>query len=185
MAIGTLLAIVWITLATGALSTQYLVQRFSTFGLSDRNARTRIETQNHFLAVATQQPGQTLIGHGFAGQDIAQRGLVDTQTAERLRNGVSDNGYLLEIFDHGVIAFVFLVGLMARAWGRGFRALSNAGSDHLLLSGLLAALTAAIVLHFENYFVSLVFMKAFFWMVVGMLVGLADHVEGHMVRRPA
>jgi hypothetical protein len=175
---ASVLAIVWILLATGALNVQYLDARFSTFGLGDRNAQLRIERQNHFFSVASQQPELMLIGHGFAGQDIVQRGLVDTATADTIRNGVSDNGYLLEIFDRGIFALLLLVILMLRAWGRGFRALGIAGEDRVLLSGLLGALTAAIILHLENYFVEEIFMKIFFWLVVGMLVGLSDALIG-------
>jgi O-antigen ligase len=175
---ASVLAIVWILLATGALNVQYLDARFSTFGLGDRNAQLRIERQNHFIAVASQQPEMMLIGHGFSGQDIIHRGLVDTETADTIRNGVSDNGYLLEIFDRGIFALLVLVTLMLRAWGRGFRALAAAGEDRILLCGLLGALTAAIILHLENYFVEQIFMKTFFWLIVGMLVGLSDALVG-------
>jgi O-antigen ligase len=173
---ATVLAIVWIGLAVGALDVQYLDARFSAFGSGDRNWQSRVTSQNHFLDVAAQEPGMMLIGHGFAGQDIVQRGLVDEETATKIRNGVSDNGYLLEIFDHGVVAAFVLLILMIQAWRRGFRALAVAGRDHLLLCGLLAALVAAGILHLENYFVTNIFMKIFFWLIVGMLVGLTDQI---------
>lgn len=164
----------WALIAGGALDSSYLGQRFSSLGLADANVQTRLERQQEFLTQAVNDPAMTLVGHGFAGQDIVARGLVDQSGALHLREGVSDNSFLLEIFNSGFVAGLLYLGLLVAALLIAVRAVRRGHPHRELLAGLAAALATAITLHLlDNYFSSAVFMKTLLWLLVGATIALA------------
>ena len=56
------------------------------------------------MALALDRPSEYVAWKGFAGQDIVSRELVSAETATELRQGLSDNVFLLEVFNHGIVA---------------------------------------------------------------------------------
>lgn len=171
--LGVLVA--WALLAGGALDRSYLEERFQRLGSTDINVQTRVARQEAFLALAVERPGDFVVGKGFSGQDIVQRGLVPSETAQELREGVNDNVFFLEVFNHGVVAGVLYLGLMATALARILRAARSAGPHARELAGIGAALATALALHLlDNYFSEVVFMKMLLWIIVGLGLGLVD-----------
>jgi hypothetical protein len=172
-ALGALAA--WAFLAGGALDRSYLEQRFETLGAADVNIRTRVARQREFVALATERPSEFIVGKGFAGQDILRRELVSTEAASELREGVTDNVYFLEVFNHGLVAGLLYLGLMLTALVRVLRAARAGGPHAAKLAAVGAALAAALVLHaLDNYLSEAVFMKMLLWILVGLGIGLAD-----------
>lgn len=165
-------------LGWGALDQQYLSDRFSRLGNQDSNVQTRLERQREFLDLAEAQPGTFFVGRGFATQDLVARGAVDVQVGEQLRAGANDNVFLLEIFNHGVIAGILYVFILGSAISAGIRLARRPGPARSMGEGLLAALAVALALHFfDNYLSEAVFMKTLLWLLMGLAVGLS--------RRPA
>lgn len=175
----------WAGLAVGAIDSRYLSRRFSTFGVEDPNAQIRLERELQFFEQAKERPGSIVIGRGFAGQDLVQRRLVDTGTGEYLREGGSENSFLLEAFEHGLLAAVLLVVVMIVTLWRGIRAATRPSRDRVLMAGLCGSVAAAVVLHLENYFSQAVFMRAWFWLLVGMTLGLSAALLGERLGRRA
>jgi O-antigen ligase len=179
LALGAVAAAVVFFVGGGALDRGYLADRFGSLGTGDTNVQTRLERQRTFFSVAADQPLETLAGRGFAGQDLVARRLVDDGTAQQIRAGVNDNAFLLELFNHGLVAALLYVGLIAAALGRAVRVARRPGPQQAIAAGLAAALAAAVALHFcDNYFSETVFMKTFLWMLVGLAASLG-------ARRPA
>ena len=171
--LGALVA--WALFAGGALDQSYLKERFQRLGTTDINVRTRIHRQDEFLALVREQPGDFVIGKGFAGQDIVHRELVPSETAQELREGLSDNVFFLEVFNHGIVAGVLYLALMTAALARILGGARKAGPHAAKLAGIGAALATALVLHMlDNYFSEAVFMKMLLWTVVGLGLGLVD-----------
>lgn len=168
--------VAWWALGNGALDPSYLERRFGGLAqpAEDRNIMVRIERQVAFLSLASTQPVETLVGRGFAGQDLEARGVVDELTAEYLRTGFNDNVFLLEVWNHGVGAGIVYVLLLGTALRAAVLAARRPGPDRGILAGLAASLATATVLHlFDNYFSEAVFMKALFWLLVGLAVASA------------
>jgi uncharacterized membrane protein YeaQ/YmgE (transglycosylase-associated protein family) len=103
-----------------------------------------------------------------------------------LRRGVNDNSFLLEWFNHGLLAgilyLLIMVGVIVVAVRESLR---RSGPEATLLAGLAAALVTATVLHFfDRYFSESMFMKTLLWTLVGATVGViaarrgADEPEG-------
>jgi hypothetical protein len=167
--------VAWAFFAGGALDRSYLEQRFESLGSADANVRTRITRQQEFVALAVDRPSDFVVGKGFAGQDIVERELVSTEAATELRAGISDNVFFLEVFNHGIVAGVIYLGLMAAALTRILRAARTGGSHAAELAAIGAALAAALVLHvLDNYFSEAMFMKMLLWIIVGLGLGLAE-----------
>jgi hypothetical protein len=172
-ALGALVA--WAFLAGGALDRSYLEQRFQSLGSTDLNVRIRVERQQEFVALALDRPSEYVVGKGFAGQDIVSRELVSSEIATELRQGLSDNVFLLEVFNHGIVAGLIYVGLMVAALTRILQAARRGGPHAAKLAAVGGALAAALVLHaLDNYFSEAVFMKTFLWIVVGLGLGLVE-----------
>jgi hypothetical protein len=172
-ALGALVA--WAFLAGGALDRSYLEQRFESLGPTDVNVRTRVARQHEFVALALDRPSGYIVGKGFAGQDIVSRELISAETAKELREGLSDNVFLLEVFNHGIVAGLIYLGLMAAALTRILRAARTGGPHAAKLGAVGGALAAALVLHaLDSYFSEAVFMKMFLWIVVGLGLGLVE-----------
>jgi hypothetical protein len=115
---------------------------------------------------------QILVGRGFANQDLIDRGVVDAATAAYLRSGFNDNVFLLESYNHGILAGLVYLVLIGAALVRGVVASRRPGPGQTLAAGLTASLATAFVLHFfDNYFSESVFMKAGLWLLIGVLMG--------------
>jgi hypothetical protein len=169
------LAAAWLVLAIGTLNGSYLGERFTALRTGDVNVQTRLTRQKAFVELARQEPATFVVGKGFAGQDLVERGLVDTSTASQLRSGLNDDVFLLEVFNHGIVAGVLYLSLFVAALVRTLGAARRATVDSALLAGIGAALAAALVLQIsDNYFSESVFMKAFLWLLIGTGIGLAD-----------
>jgi len=172
------LAATWLVLATGTLSGSYLSERFSALRTGDVNVQTRISRQRAFVDLARREPATFMVGKGFAGQDLVERGLVDTSTASALRSGLNDDVFLLEVFNHGIVAGVLYAALFVTALVRTLAAARRRTADSPLLAGIGAALAAALVLQVsDNYFSESVFMKTFLWLLIGTGIGLADRAR--------
>jgi hypothetical protein len=177
------LAVIWLLAAHGALDSSYAQQRFERLGRDDVNVQTRLARQREFFSTAYERPITTVIGHGFAGQDIVSRALVTENAAQELRVGVNDNSFLLEVFNHGLGAGVLYVVLAFVALARVLAASAWQGDRGVYASAVASALSAAILLHlFDRTFSEAIFMKAFFWLLVGLAVGT---VSGRDPREPA
>ena len=177
-AVAVTLAAGWLLLSTGTLNSSYLDARFSALGPSDVNVQSRVSRQRAFVELARREPGTFAIGKGFAGQDLVQRGLVTAPTADRLRAGLNDNVFLLEVFNHGIVAGVLYLGLVAIALVRVLRAARLPTNDAAVLAGIGAALAAAVVLQLsDNYFSEAVFMKTFLWLLIGTGIGLVERAR--------
>jgi cell division protein FtsW (lipid II flippase) len=166
----------WLALGQAGLDAGYLSERFSRLGGDDPNVAVRVDRVESFLA-QKQETSVTdlMLGSGFATQDIVARGLVGTREARQLRAGYTDNVFLLELYNHGLVAAVLYVVLLVGALVRVLRA-SRRRSASPWLGGLAAALTTALILHFfDNYFSEAVFMQTFLWILVGLAMGLAAH----------
>ena len=157
--------------ATGALNGSYLTDRFSTLGPGDANVQTRLTRENIYFNWAAHAPVSAVVGEGFSEQDLVERNLVAGSTEANLVSGVSDNGYLLEAYSHGLIDTLLLVAALVSTLVLGMRAARRADADRWLLSGLTAAVGAMLVLHMEQFFYQAVFMRTFLWLVIGLLVG--------------
>jgi hypothetical protein len=121
------------------------------------------------------EPATFAVGKGFAGQDLVERGLVSAPTADTLRAGLNDNVFLLEVFNHGIVAGLLYVGLFVTALTRILRAARRRAGETALLAGIGSALVAALVLQFsDNYFSESVFMKMFLWLLIGTGIGLVE-----------
>ena len=171
--LGVLVA--WALLGGGALDRSYLEERFHRLGPTDINVQTRVARQEAFLALAREHPADFAVGKGFSGQDIVTRGLVPSETAQALREGLNDNVFFLEVFNHGIAAGMLYLGLMAAALTRILRAARSGGPHARELAGIGAALATALALHLlDNYFSEVVFMKMLLWTIVGVGLGLVD-----------
>lgn len=175
LASASMLAVAWLLLSTGALNSSYLDARFSTLGSGDANVQSRISRQSTFVAMVRSEPATFAVGKGFAGQDLVERGLVSAPTADTLRAGLNDNVFLLEVFNHGIVAGLLYVGLFVTALTRILRAARRRAGETALLAGIGSALVAALVLQFsDNYFSESVFMKMFLWLLIGTGIGLVE-----------
>jgi hypothetical protein len=162
-------------LSTGVLSSSYLDARFSTLGTSDVNVQTRISRQKTFISLVKSDPTTFAVGKGFAGQDLVARGLVSAPAADTLRTGLNDNVFLLEVFNHGIVAGLLYLGLFMTATFRILGAARRRVGSTALLAGIGSALVAAFVLQLsDNYFSEAVFMKMFLWLLIGAGIGLVE-----------
>jgi hypothetical protein len=166
--------LVWGALGSGILDQRYLDERFQRLGRNDRNIAVRLERQDSFLRLAEEGTFQSLVGYGFAGQDLAQRGAIDSTTARRLREGSNENSFLLEFYNHGVLAGLLYLAILLAGLIKGVIAARRPGAHQALLSGLTAALATAMTLHlFDNYFSESIFMKMMLWLIVGLIFALS------------
>jgi hypothetical protein len=169
------LAVSWLLLSTGVLSSSYLNERFSTLGAADVNVQSRLSREQAFVTMVRSEPTTFAVGKGFAGQDLVDRGYVDASAADTLRAGINDNVFLLEVFNHGIVAGLLYLGLFATATLRVLGAARRRVADAALLAGIGSALVAAFVLQLsDNYFSESVFMKLFLWLLVGIGIGLVE-----------
>jgi hypothetical protein len=177
---AVVLVLAWTAFASGALNQSYLGERFNSLSTQDANVQSRLTRQKAFIGLAWHDPATFFIGKGFAGQDLVARNLVSANTAERLREGLSDNVFLLEVFNHGLIAGLLYLGLFLTALKRILlSAATRRTSDSALLAGVGAALVVALVLQLsDNYFSESVFMKTLLWLLIGTGVGLVDRERG-------
>jgi hypothetical protein len=121
------------------------------------------------------EPTTFAVGKGFAGQDLVARGLVSAPAADTLRAGLNDDVFLLEVFNHGIVAGVLYLGLFVTALLRVLAAARRAVAGAFLLAGIGSALAVALVLQLsDNYFSESVFMKMFLWLLVGTGIGLVE-----------
>jgi hypothetical protein len=172
---AVVLAVTWLLLSTGVLNSSYLSSRFSALGTRDANVQTRIARQRAFLSMLRTERGTFIVGKGFAGQDLVERGLVSAPAADTLRAGLSDNVYFLEVFNHGFVAGLLYAGLFVTALLRVLAAARRRAGETALLAGIGASLVAAFVLQLsDNYFSESVFMKMFLWFLIGTGIGLVD-----------
>jgi hypothetical protein len=175
MVVGAVvLTVIAFAFSSGSLDSAYLSERFSGLGSDDANVQLRLKRQREFFALVDASSADTLLGRGFAGQDIDARDLTDLRTTEALRSGVNDNSFLLEWFNHGLLAgilyFLIVVGVIAAAAREARR---RTDTEATLLAGLAAALVTAAALHFfDNYFSESVFMKTLLWAMLGAAAGL-------------
>lgn len=161
----------FVAVAAGALNGSYLTERFSTLGPGDTNVQTRLTRENIYFSWAAHAPVSALVGEGFSEQDLVARNLVAGSAEANLVAGVSDNGYLLEAYSHGLIDTVLLIAVLVSTLVLGMRAARRAEADRWLLSGLSAAIAAMIVLHMEQFFYQAVFMRTLLWLVIGLVLG--------------
>jgi hypothetical protein len=167
-------AVVYVALNLGALDQDYLGERFNRLGSQDSNVQVRLKRQNRFLELAAEGDPQSYLGVGFATQDLAERGVIDTATARRLRAGSNENSFLLEYFNHGFVAGILYLTLVLVAIGRAVVGARRPGPHQAILAALAGALVTAAALHlFDNYFNESLFMKAFLWILIGMAIGLS------------
>jgi hypothetical protein len=172
---AAILALTWVLLSTGALNSSYLNSRFSALGTKDANVQTRLSRQKAFLSILRTEPGTFAVGKGFAGQDLVERGLVSAPTGDTLRAGLNDNVFLLEVFNHGIVAGLLYAGLFVTALLRILGAARRRAGETALLAGIGAGLVAAFVLQLsDNYFSESVFMKMFLWLLIGTGIGLVE-----------
>jgi hypothetical protein len=170
---GIALVLVWTLGSHGALDVSYIQARFERLGTTDVNVQTRLARQHHFLQIAAEEPRSTLVGHGFAGQDLVSRNLVDAQTAQQVRDGVSDNVFFLDVFNHGLLAGLVYAALLVAALLRLIR--TARVSQRFGIAGVTAAVTTAFALHFfDGYFSETVFMKMLLWLLLGLGLGLCS-----------
>ena len=160
--------------AVGVLNGSYLTERFSTLGPNDPNVETRLTREDIYVTWAEHAPVSALVGEGFSEQDLVERNLVAGSAESNLTAGVSDNGYLLEAYSHGLLDTVLLIFALISTLVLGMRAARRAEADRWLLSGLSAAVAAMIVLHMEQFFYQAVFMRTLLWLVIGLLLGAAS-----------
>lgn len=166
-------------LSSGGLDSAYLSERFSSLGVEDRNVQLRLDRQKEFFAVTQSDPADMLLGRGFAGQDIAARDLADANTTDELRAGVNDNSFLLEWFNHGIVAALLYLGIVLGVTAAALRGARRRAVESPALAALAAALVTAVALHFfDNYFSEAIFMKTLLWVLLGLTAGL-------LARRPA
>lgn len=157
-----------LTLSNGALDAEYLTERFT----SDRNIAVRQERQARFFDLAREEPVTYLVaGHGFAGQDLVGRALVGSSEGRSLREGASENSFLLEVFNHGLPAGLLYLAIVLLALSRAV-IVARERSDTVAVA-IAAALATAITLHFfDNYFSENIFMKLLLWILIGAAFGL-------------
>lgn len=163
--------------ALGLLESSYLVERFSRLSSpsEDPNVTTRLQRLIDFIHYAAANPMIVLIGNGFATQDLVERGVVVGEQAEELRAGYSDNSFLLELWHRGLAAALLYVGLLIGALRLGIRASRRVKLQQPIIVGLTSALLVGITLHFiDNYFSEAIFIKAWFWLLLGWLVAEAS-----------
>lgn len=171
-------ALAWAAFASGALNQSYLGSRFDSLSTHDTNVQTRLTRQKAFIKLAWQDPSTFFVGKGFAGQDLVARNLVSTNTGDALRNGLNDNVFLLEVFNHGFVAGLLYIGLFLTALTRIIATARRRTGDAAILAGIGAALAVALVLQFsDNYFSESVFMKMLLWLLIGTGLGLADRTR--------
>jgi hypothetical protein len=169
-----LATIVWLTLGAGILSGDYLGERFRGQGGTAANIADRLAQPGEFLEVQSTAGPLLVLGRGFAGSDLVYRGLVDSSTARLFSEGLpTENSILLEFFNHGLVAGVLLMLILAVALARGLRVAKHPGPHQTVALTLSAALTAAIVLALsDQYFSEAIFMKALLWLLIGAITGL-------------
>lgn len=160
-------------LSSGSLNSDYLNERFSSLGGGDANVQLRLERQRAFFATADASSADTLLGRGFAGQDIAARDLTDARTTDELRAGFNDNSFLLEWFNHGILAAAMYLLIVLGVTAAAARGARRTGEQSALLAGLSATLVTAIALHFfDNYMSEAIYMKMILWILIGATAGL-------------
>jgi hypothetical protein len=175
---GVVLLLAWLLFSSGALSGSYLNERFSTLGTNDVNVQSRLSRERTFIELVREDPITFAVGKGFAGQDLVTRGLVSSPAAESLRSGINDNVFLLEVFNHGVVAGLLYVSLFLAALTRVLAAARRRLAGTSLLAGIGSALVVALVLQFsDNYFSESVFMKTFLWLLIGIGIGLVERAR--------
>lgn len=160
-------------LSAGGLDSAYLNQRFSSLGSDDQNVQTRLDRQRRFLGGAEAGSLDTFAGRGFAGQDIAARDLTDARTTDELREGLSDNSFLLEWFNHGIAAALLYALIVIGVTAAAVRGARRRTAESPMLAALGATLITGIALHFlDNYFSEAIYMKTFWWILIGLTAGL-------------
>jgi hypothetical protein len=175
---GVVLLLAWLLFSSGALSGSYLEKRFSTLGTNDVNVQSRLSRERTFIKLVRRDPITFAVGKGFAGQDLVARGLVSSPAAETLRSGINDNVFLLEVFNHGIVAGLLYLSLFVTALTRVLAAARRRLGATSLLAGIGSALVAALVLQFsDNYFSESVFMKTFLWLLIGIGIGLVERAR--------
>lgn len=184
-AVAALAVVGVLAFAAGALDRGYFGERFSSVDRSDPNIAVRLERQHEFFAFARDDPAAIMLGRGFASADLIQRDVVGVETGELLTQGGNENAFLLEVLDHGLVAGLvyaaFVVFALVRLIGSA-RRLPDASA---LLAALAAALVVAACLHLlDNYFSQAVFMKALFWLLLGLALGLRDRLEARAAGLP-
>jgi hypothetical protein len=175
---GAILALVF---GLGLLNSTYIGERFGRLSnpAEDRNVTTRLQRQTDFFHYALHNPKIVGIGNGFATQDLVERGIVTGEQAAALRAGYSDNSFLLEMWNHGLLAALLYIGLLAAALRTGIRAARRAGERGLLAAGLTASLMTALALHFtDNFFSEAVFLKTWLWLTIGWVMAESAAILG-------
>jgi len=170
---GATVVLASLALSSGVLNSGYFSERFSRLGTNDQNVEIRLERQREFFAATRAGGPDSLLGRGFAGQDIVARNLTDIKTTDALRQGVNDNSFLLEFFNHGLVAGLLYVGILLGVLGGAIRMARQPGPYSALLAGLSASLVTAMALHFfDRYFSETVFMKMLLWMLIGFTLAV-------------
>lgn len=160
-------------LAGGLLDSEYLGERYSRLSTRDPNVQARLQAQRAFFDSLDVTEARAFFGRGLGVRDLIDRRLLPTLEGQRLRRSAGENAYYYVIFERGILAGIVYLGLIFAALAGGFRTARRGGGSAALAAGLTAALATAFVLHWlDPYFGDSMFMQAFLWLIVGMLVAV-------------
>ena len=181
------LALTVVLFTVGPLDLDYLVDRVTATGSDDANVATRLERQRAFIGNVVAEPLTFMAGEGFALQDI---GLRQSLAGEQLwglevRQGYTDNSFLLEFANRGVLAGLLYLGILGASIRRAVRVRRVATVPPELVA-FSAALCAAAVLHlFDNYFSEAIFMRMTLWLLIGLTNGCVSRTRAATPAEPA
>ena len=173
-------------LGAGLLDSAYLGERYSRLSTRDPNVQARLDAQKAFFESLDVTEARAFFGRGLGVRDLIDRRLIPTLEAQRLRRNASENAYYYVVFERGIIAGLIYLGLLVAALVGGAKTARRGGPSAALAAGLTAALATAIVLHWlDPYFGDSMFMQAFLWLIVGMVVAVTHSAATEATDAPA